>query len=76
MLIAAKALDNVDLMTDSMVVDFDGFIGSFEAKIKNLKTEKITERTFGTVIIATGFEPFEPEGYYEYGNNQNIYSCS
>ena len=72
MLIATKALDNVEIMTDSKVVELDGFIGSFEAKIKNLKTEKITEQTFGTIIVATGFEPFEPEGYYEYGNNPNI----
>ena len=72
MLIAAKAIDKIDIMTDSVVVDFDGFIGSFEAKIQNTKTGKSTKRTFGTVIITTGFEPFEPEGYYEYGNNQNI----
>ncbi|MHA2160163.1 MAG: CoB--CoM heterodisulfide reductase iron-sulfur subunit A family protein, partial [Candidatus Thorarchaeota archaeon] len=72
MLIAAKAIEDVEIMTDSMVVDFDGHIGSFETKIKNMKTGKTAKRTFGTVIVATGFEPFEPVGYYEYGNNPNI----
>jgi heterodisulfide reductase subunit A len=72
MLIAAKAVEDIELMTDSMVVDFEGHIGSFETQIKNMKTGKTVKRTFGAVIVATGFEPFEPEGYYEYGNNQNI----
>ncbi|MGD9397064.1 MAG: CoB--CoM heterodisulfide reductase iron-sulfur subunit A family protein [Candidatus Thorarchaeota archaeon] len=72
MLIAAKAIDDIELMTDSVVVDFDGHIGNFETKIKNMKTGKIAKRKFGTVIVATGFEPFIPEGYYEYGNNPNI----
>jgi len=72
MLIAAKAIKEVDILTDSEVVEFDGHIGNFEAKIKNLKTGKTISRTFGAVIVATGFEPFTPTGYYEYGNNQNI----
>ncbi|MFW9981201.1 MAG: CoB--CoM heterodisulfide reductase iron-sulfur subunit A family protein, partial [Candidatus Thorarchaeota archaeon] len=72
MLIAAKAIADIEIMTDSVVVDLDGHIGSFETKIKNLKTGKTAKRTFGTVIVATGFEPFEPVGYYEYGNNPNI----
>jgi len=72
MLIAAKAIDDIELMTDSVVVDFDGHIGNFETQIKNMKTGKTAKRTFGTVIVATGFEPFVPDGYYEYGNNPNI----
>jgi heterodisulfide reductase subunit A len=72
MLIALKAIPDVSVMTDSEVVEVDGHIGSFETKIKNLKTGKTIARTFGAVIIATGFEPFLPEGYYEYGNNLNI----
>jgi heterodisulfide reductase subunit A-like polyferredoxin len=72
MLIAAKAIKDVEILTDSEVVELDGHIGSFETKIKNLKTGKTLSRTFGAVIIATGFEPFTPTGYYEYGNNPNI----
>ena len=72
MLIAAKAIEDIELMTSSVIVDLDGHIGNFETTIKNLKTNKTAKRTFGTVIVATGFEPFEPEGYYEYGNNPNI----
>ena len=72
LLIAAKAVKDIDILTDSEVVDFDGHIGNFEAKIKNLKTGKTTSRKIGAVIVATGFEPFTPAGYYEYGNNPNI----
>ncbi|MFX1559369.1 MAG: CoB--CoM heterodisulfide reductase iron-sulfur subunit A family protein [Promethearchaeota archaeon] len=72
MLIAAKAIEGIELMTDSVVVDFDGHIGNFEIQVKNMKTGKTAKRTVGTVIVATGFEPFEPNGYYEYGNNPNI----
>nr|KXH71064.1 MAG: hypothetical protein AM325_15270 [Candidatus Thorarchaeota archaeon SMTZ1-45] len=72
MLIAAKAINDIELLTDSVVIDFDGHIGNFEAQIKNLKTGKTIKRTIGAVIIATGFEPFVPEGYYEFGNNPNI----
>jgi heterodisulfide reductase subunit A len=72
MQIALKAIPEVNVMTDSEVVEFDGHIGNFEAKIKNLKTGKNTSHKFGTVIITTGFEPFAPEGYYEYGNHLDI----
>jgi heterodisulfide reductase subunit A-like polyferredoxin len=72
MLIAAKAVEDIELLTDSVIVDFDGHIGNFETKIKNLKTGKTLKRKVGAVIVATGFEPFEPDGYYEYGNNPNI----
>jgi heterodisulfide reductase subunit A len=72
MQIALKAIPEVNVMTDSEVVEFDGHIGDFEARIKNLKTGKNTSHKFGTVIITTGFEPFTPEGYYEYGNHLDI----
>ena len=68
----ADSLENVKMLTNSEVVDFEGHIGNFEAKIKNSKTGKTTKHKFGTVIVTTGFEPFEPEGYYSYGENPNI----
>ncbi|RLI54325.1 MAG: hypothetical protein DRP09_13370 [Candidatus Thorarchaeota archaeon] len=69
---AASKLDNVTILTDSEVVDFEGYVGNFEATIMNNKTGKKTKRKFGTVIVATGFEPFEPEGYYGYGEHPDI----
>jgi len=72
MISEAKSLDNVTLLTNSEVVDFEGHIGSFEAKIKNNETGKTTKHKFGTVIVTTGFEPFEPEGYYGYGTHPDI----
>jgi len=68
----ASKLDNVTMLTNSEVVDLDGHIGSFEVKIKNNKTGKETDHIFGTVVVTTGFEPFEPEGYYGYGTNPDI----
>ncbi len=68
----AESLEKVKMLTNSEIIDFEGHIGNFEAKIKNSKTGKTTKHNFGTVIVTTGFEPFEPEGYYCYGENPNI----
>ncbi len=68
----ASSLDKVTMLTNSEVVDFEGHIGSFEAKIKNNETGKMTKHKFGTVIVTTGFEPFEPEGYYGYRTHPDI----
>jgi len=68
----AESLEKVKMLTNSEVIDFEGHIGNFEAKIKNNKTGKTTKHKFGTVIVTTGFEPFVPEGYYSYGENPNI----
>lgn len=62
----------IKVMKDSEVVEFGGYIGNFTAKIKNHKTGGIKEVGVGTVIVATGFEPFRPFGYYEYGKHPDI----
>lgn len=68
----AKSLENVTMLTNSEVVDLDGHIGNFEATIKNNKTGKTSREKVGAVIVATGFEPFEPVGYYGYGEHSDI----
>ena len=68
----AAKIDKITMLTNSEVVEFEGHIGSFEATIKNNKTGKTTKHKFGSVIVTTGFEPFEPEGYYGYGTNPDI----
>jgi len=72
----ASNLDKVTMLTNSEVVDFEGHIGSFEAKIKNSETGKTTKHKFGSVIVTTGFEPFKPEGYYGYGTHPDIITLS
>jgi len=62
----------VTVLTDSHVVGFDGYVGNFEAKIENLKTKKVETFEIGAVIVATGFEPFKPFGYYSYGESKDI----
>ncbi|MEM2143332.1 MAG: CoB--CoM heterodisulfide reductase iron-sulfur subunit A family protein, partial [Candidatus Thorarchaeota archaeon] len=62
----------IKVLTDSQVVGFEGYIGNFVARVKNLKTGKEESYEVGTVIVATGFEPFKPYGYYGYGESKDI----
>lgn len=67
-----KKHDRITILTNSKVSEFDGYIGNFGVTVKNLKTEKEQKYEVGTVIVATGFEPFKPEGYYAYGESPDI----
>ncbi|TFF95847.1 CoB--CoM heterodisulfide reductase iron-sulfur subunit A family protein [Candidatus Thorarchaeota archaeon] len=67
-----KKNKHIKVLTDSKVTGFDGYIGNFDVTITNLKTEKEKKFEVGTVIVATGFEPFEPIGYYGYEVSPNI----
>jgi heterodisulfide reductase subunit A len=67
-----KKQDRIKILLSSKVSAFDGYIGNFGVTIKNLKTEKEQKFEVGSVIVATGFEPFKPEGYYAYGESPDI----
>lgn len=67
-----KKNKRIKVFLNSKVSQFDGYIGNFDATIKNLETEKEDNVDVGTVIVATGFEPFKPEGYYGYGESSDI----
>jgi heterodisulfide reductase subunit A len=69
---AAKKHNRIKLFLDSKVSEFEGYIGNFGVTIKNLKTEKEQKLEVGTVIVTTGFEPFQPKGYYGYGESPDI----
>ncbi len=64
--------EKIEVVRDSKVVNFEGYIGNFEVTIQNNPTG--AERTYkvGTVIVATGFEPFRPIGYYGYGESPDV----
>ena len=68
---AVKKNERIKLFTSSTVVDVKGFIGNFDIKVSKEDGETIDFKV-GTIIVATGAEPFKPEGYYEYGLNENV----
>ena len=72
LLIAAQALTNVELLVNSEVVNFEGYIGNFDVTIKSKSSGLNKNLKVGSVIIATGFQPFIPEGYYGYGQTPDI----
>jgi len=62
----------ITVMTDSKLIDVDGFIGNFTGKIQQKGKQK--EIKFGTVIVATGFREVDLKGEYQYKKNENILS--
>jgi heterodisulfide reductase subunit A len=62
----------IKVFKNSEVVEFEGYIGNFTAKIKNHETNRVKSVDVGAVIVATGFEPFRPFGYYGYGESPDI----
>ncbi len=70
----AQALSHpkIKVYTDSQVVDFEGYIGNFDVTIASNDGKKKSTAQVGAVIVATGFEPFKPEGYYGYGKSPDI----
>jgi heterodisulfide reductase subunit A len=64
--------ENIEVLRDSKVVAFEGYIGNFDVTVRNNRTA--TDRLYkvGTAIVATGFEPFKPMGYYAYGKSPDI----
>lgn len=62
----------ITVMTDAELVNINGFIGNYEAIIKQKDKKKKIE--FGTIIVATGFKEIDLKGKYQYGKNTNILS--
>jgi heterodisulfide reductase subunit A len=69
-----KSHPKIKVFTNSRVLEFEGFIGNFKAKIGTKKGESIQESEFdiGTVVVTTGIQPFKPVGYYSYGEHPDI----
>lgn len=55
----------IEVFTNSSIVDITGYVGNFNAKIRQNGLEK--ELQFGNIIVATGLKPFNPEVIPEYG---------
>jgi heterodisulfide reductase subunit A len=64
---------NIKLMTSSEIEEVSGHVGDFKVKIRNSASKGLTEVRVGTVILATGYDVFDPSvitlyGYKEYDN--------
>jgi heterodisulfide reductase subunit A len=68
----AKSHKQIQLLTNSEVVGFDGYIGNFEATIQDKADGKSKKFDVGAVIVTTGFEAFKPSGYFAYGESPDI----
>jgi heterodisulfide reductase subunit A len=73
----ARKHTNIDLLTNSRVLEVDGFIGSFRVQVSEQSSDSPsgtpTELDVGAIIVATGFDIFDarlkPEfGYDTYEN--------
>jgi len=59
--------ENVKVITESEVEQILGFLGNFEVKVKRKVEDKELNFNVGAVVLATGFELFDPKGLPQYG---------
>jgi heterodisulfide reductase subunit A len=69
-----KKHKNIKVYTSSSLEDVKGYVGNFEVSINQEGIQKALK--VGTIIVATGANPLEPNGLYEYGKNENIITQS
>jgi heterodisulfide reductase subunit A len=69
---------NVEVLTDSEVEQILGFLGNFEVKVIKKAEDKELNFNVGAVVLATGFELFDPAGLpqYGYGKLDDVYTSS
>lgn len=65
-----RSTEKITIMVSSVIQDLKGFIGNFDV-IVNRNGEEIPLRV-GTIIVATGAVPFEPEGLYRYHDSDQV----
>jgi heterodisulfide reductase subunit A len=62
---------HIEVMTESRVVDVDGFIGNFRVQVERPSGDSDTphtiELTAGVIVVATGFENFDASLKPEFG---------
>ncbi|UCF08002.1 MAG: CoB--CoM heterodisulfide reductase iron-sulfur subunit A family protein, partial [Thermoplasmata archaeon] len=57
---------NIEVLLNSEVTNIEGFIGNYQAEVKN-KTGDLRHLEVGTIIISTGSKTFDPSILPEYG---------
>ncbi|MDY6964874.1 MAG: CoB--CoM heterodisulfide reductase iron-sulfur subunit A family protein [Halobacteriota archaeon] len=64
--------ENIDVMLSSEIVDVTGYVGEYSVSIKKENGDLRTINV-GTVIIATGYKPFDPNKIPEYSyDHKNV----
>jgi heterodisulfide reductase subunit A len=65
---------NIEVMTASEVVEVEGYIGNFTVKMKVGQVGDLSELEVGAIIVATGYEPFDPrlKPEFAYGIYDNV----
>jgi heterodisulfide reductase subunit A len=58
---------NIEILTDSEVSGFEGYIGNFKIRVKKKGSDNERELNVGTVVVATGYEVFDARLKPEYG---------
>lgn len=67
---AATSSDNVELLTNCMLTGLDGEVGNFTATVQNGSGSKTVAA--GAVILATGFQHFDPGRETQYYNYYSL----
>jgi heterodisulfide reductase subunit A len=69
---------NIEVLTESEVEQILGFLGNFEVKVIKQAEEKELNFNVGAVVLATGFELFDPAGLpqYGYGKLDDVYTSA
>jgi len=62
--------DKITVYTGAAVEDVRGRAGAFKAKVTGAGVDE--EIDFGAAVLATGAQEFVPEGYFGYGQAQNV----
>ncbi|NWF97086.1 MAG: CoB--CoM heterodisulfide reductase iron-sulfur subunit A family protein, partial [Candidatus Thorarchaeota archaeon] len=62
----------IKVLLNTEVEALDGYVGNFDVTVKNKKDGGSSVLSVGTIILATGFKSFVPEGYYSYGASPDI----
>ncbi|MFW9937303.1 MAG: hydrogenase iron-sulfur subunit [Candidatus Thorarchaeota archaeon] len=65
-------MKNITTYLDSEVAEIKGSIGDFNVKVTNNKDNKSVALNVGVIITATGAYEYKPEGWYHYGENENV----
>lgn len=67
---------NISLLTNSEVIENKGSLGNFSLKIRKITdkdNQEIIDVNVGSVLMATGFDPYTPgEGEYGYKSLENV----
>jgi len=56
--------ENITVMTSTEVEDIEGYIGNYEIKLDIIESD--------TIVLTTGFQEIDPEGFYGYEDNDKV----